>query len=165
MARDTAHIGTTFGKGTVHNTGKETEMAISTVGYPRTARKLHLNPMAGALAIVALAAAAVGVSQFAMDGSGAPNTAPGTAFANLSRVVEPHDYQLYLVATEEQKAAVIQAMFDAQAIRDQVEGAEPFAYEVIVISAGAPDAGLQAAADIQAVRGQDGLPFTLVDLR
>jgi hypothetical protein len=44
MARETAHIGANIGKAEVQKQGKETAMTISTVGYPRTEKRLHSTP-------------------------------------------------------------------------------------------------------------------------
>jgi hypothetical protein len=139
-------------------------MAIS-IGHP-AARRFHVSGLAAAVALVALIGASAGIAAVALDGGGgAALSRPATLQRSVGQSSAPESLTIVVVGSVEDKESFTAAQQAARRIQDP--GAEALmldSFQVLVVPPGDMQAWV-ALRDVQEIRLQAGLEFTVVDLR
>ncbi|HXH22286.1 MAG TPA: hypothetical protein VNN10_09660 [Dehalococcoidia bacterium] len=139
-------------------------MAIS-IGHP-AARRFHVSGLAAAAAIVALMGASAGIAAVALDGGGgAALSRPATLQRSVGQGSAPESLTVVIVGSVQDKESFTAAQQAARNIQEA--GAETLmldSFQVLVVPPGDAQAWT-ALRDVQEVRLQEGLEFTVVDLR
>jgi hypothetical protein len=146
--------------------GRDISMATNTIGYSNVWKKFSQRGLLAGVAGLALAATVAVVVQTGIGSSGPAKSAAERTLITRSAApaAEPQHLTIYVVATEEQAQALEQNIAEVAAIR-LASGEEPLSSVVSVVEPGKDPGAVPAIMDTELIRAQDGLPFTLVDLR